>query len=119
MAEGPGARCGHSLVVLNETKVILFGGRGNDAHRQHIPKQFDIVEIDGVLEFSTLDSMPLSNIYSPDSELCQPVMTCVSLNSSSSGNNEVCSYSWHHLLHDGISPSDQAKVEAFSTCSQL
>ena len=109
---GPGARRGHSLVVLNETKVILFGGRGNDAHRQHVPKRFDIVEIDGVLEFSTLDSMPLNNIYSPDSELCQPVMTCVSLKNSSSENNEVCSYSWHHLLHDGISPSDQATVEA-------
>jgi len=33
MAEGPGERRGHSLVLFNDTKVILFGGRGNDAHR--------------------------------------------------------------------------------------
>eukprot|EP00984_Skeletonema_dohrnii_P023625 scaffold12719_cov103-Skeletonema_dohrnii-CCMP3373.AAC.6 len=35
LADGPNARRGHSLVLFNDTKLILFGGRGNDAHRVH------------------------------------------------------------------------------------
>ena len=64
MAEGPGERRGHSLVLFNDTKVILFGGRGNDPHRPHAPKRFDVVEVGSVLEFSTYDGMPLSKSYS-------------------------------------------------------
>ena len=111
LAEGPGERRGHSLVLFNNSKVILFGGRGNDAHRQHVPKRFNIVEEEGVLEFSTHDGMPLSSSYSPYSARCQPVETCVPLTSASSGNEEVCSYSWEHLLQNNPSPTEQAKIE--------
>ena len=117
MAEGPGERRGHSLVLFNDTKVILFGGRGNDAHRPHAPTRFDVVEVGGVLEFSTYDGMPLSKSYSPDSDGCRPVETCVKLVNSTTGNQEVCSYSWEHLLQDNPSPTDQAKIE--ETCGYV
>lgn len=117
LAEGPGDRRGHSLVLFDQTKLILFGGRGNDAHRPHVPKRFDIVEVDGVLEFSTHDGMPLSSIYSPDSPRCRPVETCVQLTNASSGNTEVCSYSWEHLLQANPNSNAQAKIE--ETCGYV
>ena len=111
LAEGPGARRGHTLVLFNQTKLILFGGRGNDAHRPHVPKRFDVVDVDGVLEFSTHDGVPLSTDYSPYSPRCQPVETCVPLTNASSGNKEVCSYSWDHLLLENPNSNAQAKIE--------
>ena len=56
-------RRGHSLVLMNESQVILFGGRGNDKHRPHVPQTFELVEIEGVLEFATHDNKPLSSDY--------------------------------------------------------
>ena len=111
---GPSARRGHSLVLYNETKVILFGGRGNDAHRRHVPKRFHVEEEQGVLDFTTHDGYPLSSSYSPDSARCQPVETCTPLQDDSSGSEEVCSYSWEHLFKDNPSPTKQAKIE--ETC---
>ncbi|KAL9184595.1 hypothetical protein ACHAXT_012565 [Thalassiosira profunda] len=114
LGEGPNERRGHSLVLFNESKVILFGGRGNDAHRPHVPRHFDLVEEGGVLEFATHDGKPLSDIYSPDSPLCQPVETCHPLTNARSGNAEVCSQSWDHLLQGDPTATEQAKVE--ETC---
>lgn len=111
LAEGPGERRGHTLVVYDNSKVVLFGGRGNDAHRKHVPKRFNAVEEGGVLEFSTHEGMPLSSSYSPDSEGCRPVETCVPLTNASSGNKEVCSYSWEHLLQGNPSPTEQGEIE--------
>ena len=112
LAEGPGERRGHTLVLFNQTKLILFGGRGNDAHRPHVPKRFDVDEVDGVLGFSTYDGVALSSSYSPDSPRCRPVETCVPLTNASSGNKEVCSYSWDHLLLENPNSNAQAKIEA-------
>lgn len=58
--------------------------------------------------------MPLSSSYDPTLEMCQPKETCVPLSQSSSGNDEVCAYSWEHLLRHNPSPSEQAKIE--ETC---
>ena len=102
-------RRGHTIVLYNESNVVLFGGRSNDAHRPHVPMTFDLVEIDGVLEFSTHDNMPLSSNYSPNNPRCQPVETCIPL-SDSENDNEVCSYSWEHLIHN-TSNNEQAKIE--------
>eukprot|EP00970_Alexandrium_tamarense_P006038 scaffold1012_cov189-Alexandrium_tamarense.AAC.23 len=88
--------------------------RGNDAHRPHVPSRFSVVDDRGVLEFSTYDGMPLSSSYDPTLEMCQPKETCVPLSQSSSGNDEVCAYSWEHLLQHNPSPSEQAKIE--ETC---
>ncbi|KAL7553832.1 hypothetical protein ACHAWF_017166 [Thalassiosira exigua] len=117
LGEGPSERRGHSLVLFNHSKVILFGGRGNDAHRKHVPSRFHVVEEEGVLEFSTHDGMPLSSIYNPDSPVCQPIETCMPLTNASSGNEEVCAYSWEHLLQDDPTPTEQAKIE--ETCGYV
>lgn len=99
------------MVVFNETKVILFGGRGNDAHRPHVPSRYNVEEDRGLLEFSTYDSFPLSSTYNPQSEFCRPILACVPLTNASSGSEEVCSYSWEHLLEHGPSPNEQARIE--------
>ena len=109
--DGLGDRRGHTMVLYNESKVILFGGRGNDAHLPHVPRRFDIVEEGGVLEFATHDNKPLSTNYSPDSSQCQPVKTCIPLTNSSSGKEEVCSFSWEHALQNITSSIDLTKIE--------
>ena len=101
-------------MVFNETKVVLFGGRGNDAHRPHVPSRYNVVEDRGLLEFSTYDDYPLSSVYDAQSAFCQPAQTCVPLSDASSGNEEVCSYSWHHLLGGELSPNEQTRIE--DTC---
>ncbi|KAL3794138.1 hypothetical protein HJC23_012845 [Cyclotella cryptica] len=111
LSDGPGARRGHSLVIFNKTKVVLFGGRGNDAHRKHVPSRYNVVEDRGLLEFSTYDSFPLSSSYDPESEVCKPMETCTRLKEASSGNEQVCSYSWEHLIENAHSPNEQERVE--------
>ena len=96
-------------MLYNESQIILFGGRGNDKHRSHVPQTFDLVEVEGVLEFATHDNKPLSSNYSPNNPRCQPVETCIPL-SDSENDNEVCSYSWAHLVHN-TSQNEQAKIE--------
>lgn len=40
---GPGRRMGHSMVLAgNGSRVILFGGRGNDIVREHIPRTYEV-----------------------------------------------------------------------------
>ncbi len=39
---GPGPRTGHTLNLRNDTKLVLFGGRGNNVLREHIPKTYEI-----------------------------------------------------------------------------
>ncbi|KAL7465153.1 hypothetical protein ACHAXS_005490 [Conticribra weissflogii] len=111
LANGPGERRGHTMVLFNESNIILFGGRGNEAHRPHVPTRYNIVDEGGVLEFSTYDGMPLSSKYNPHSPRCQPVARCVPLTNATSGNEEVCAYSWEHLLGDNPSESEQMKLE--------
>lgn len=113
LGDGPGERRGHSLVTFNKSKVVLFGGRGNDAHRRQVPKRFDVEEDGGVLRFSPHD-VPLSSDFAADSVKCRPIETCVPLTSASSGNEEVCSLSWEHLLQHGPSPTERTEIE--KTC---
>ncbi len=39
---GPGPRTGHTLNLRKDSKVVLFGGRGNDLLREHIPRTYEI-----------------------------------------------------------------------------
>ncbi|KAK1742930.1 kelch repeat-containing protein [Skeletonema marinoi] len=112
LADGPNARRGHSLVLLNETKLILFGGRGNDAHRVHVPRRFEVIEDEGVLEFAT-NEVPLSSRYSPES--CSPIKECTPLtnNDTLDDQDEMCTYSWHNLLQDNPNPEDVEEVCGF------
>jgi len=109
LSSGLGDRRGHTLVLYNESQVVLFAGRGNDSHRPHVPQTFELVEIDGVLEFATHDNKPLSSNYYPNNQRCEPVETCIPL-SGSEKDNEVCSYSWEHLIHN-TSQNEHAKIE--------
>lgn len=111
---GPGGRRGHSMVVWNDaksssSKVILFGGRDNEIHRPHLPKTYDLIEEDGMLEFTTYDERPVLPEF--DSNACQPEKTCVPLENASSGNNETCSYSWEDYLVDGLTPIQRERME--------
>lgn len=98
-AEGPRGRQGHSMVLWDDTKVVLFGGRDNQVHRPHVPKTFDIEDDEGLLSFATYDEKPVFDTY--DAEACQPVKTCVYLNGTE--DEEACSYSWDHELREGMS----------------
>lgn len=116
-----GERRGHTMVLYNASKVILFGGRGKDKHFPHVPRRFNLIEDEGgVVEFATHDNHPLSSDFSPESPQCQPIKTCLSLlfdrqedisGAETDENDEVCSYSWEHLLENNASVTEQAKIE--------
>ena len=53
-SSGPGGRRGHSLVVY-DTQLIVFGGRTEDSTRAHVPKTYEIQDINGSLEFISYD----------------------------------------------------------------
>lgn len=57
-ARGPGGRKGHSL-VLDGTRVILFGGRDDETRREHTPRTFDMQEVNGVRSFTTYEDHPM------------------------------------------------------------
>lgn len=52
LRHGPGLRQGHS-VVLAGTRLVLFGGRGQDKMRPHVPTTFSIGEREGELLFTS------------------------------------------------------------------
>ena len=60
------------LVVYNDSKIVLFGGRGNDAHRPHIPSHYNIIEDQGLLEYSTYDINSLISSFDHQSAFCTP-----------------------------------------------
>jgi len=107
---GPRGRKGHSLVVWNETKIVMFGGRDNDVHRHHVPKTFELVNDDEVLTFASYDGKPLLEEYDPT---CQPQVECFAVENQTNGQNETCSYSWDHMLKD-VPLNERQKVE--ETC---
>jgi hypothetical protein len=56
--QGPRGRKGHSM-VLDGTRVILFGGRDDETVREHTPRTFDIQEIAGVRSFNSYERLPV------------------------------------------------------------
>lgn len=98
---GPSARQGHSLVLYNNSKVLLFGGRDNDIHRPHVPMTFEVKENDGETDIVSYATEPLSSLYDP--ETCEPKKEYCwlpSLNKTLTQalDQEDCSYSWQHIL---------------------
>ena len=91
-ASGPRGRRGHTLTLYNKTKLILFGGRDNDMQRPHVPRTFELENLNGTLEFSTYEDKPVIPSYDPS---CEPEKICVTLTNSTSGNTEACTYSWN------------------------
>ena len=109
---GPRGRQGHSMVVWND-KVVLFGGRDNEIHRPHIPKNYDLVEDQGVFHFASYSDKPLLTEYDPT---CVPEMICTNLTNAASGNNETCSYSWQYVLDDSINGNGKNRVDKEESC---
>jgi hypothetical protein len=91
---GPRGRRGHT-VVLHGTKLILFGGRDNEIQRKHVPKTYNIVNKEGLLEFETYDETPVKTAYN---QSCKPIETCVPLDSPDpkTGETVTCTYSWDY-----------------------
>jgi len=140
--EGPGGRAGHTLLAIpNSTKLIMFGGRGNDKQVPHVPSTYELVEIDGKLEFTTYDAKPLykgqvSPTYEKDygqheDLICQPSATCISWSDGSveiiqlSSNEEVftlesnteemvCNFKWTHPHQSYL--SDEQEIEWERMC---
>mmetsp|Transcript_24240 Transcript_24240/g.48206 ORF Transcript_24240/g.48206 Transcript_24240/m.48206 type:complete len:1055 (-) Transcript_24240:30-3194(-) len=90
--QGPRGRRGHSLSMLG-SRLIMFGGRDNEIQRQHVPKTYNIIEVEGTLEFQTYEDYPVSSNYNAS---CKPIKTCIPLTDAESGNTETCSYSWSY-----------------------
>ena len=55
---GPRSRRGHSMVLYG-TRAILFAGRDNEGQRNHVPRTYQISNINGSLEFTTYDEEPV------------------------------------------------------------
>ncbi len=106
---GPRGRRGHSLVLWEETKIIMFGGRDNEIHKPDVPKTYSLINDEGLLTFETYDQKPVQEGYDPSS--CQPKKECVSLGNTKSGNNESCSYSWDHILMDDMTAAQRELKE--------
>jgi hypothetical protein len=61
----PRPRRGHSMVVFGK-KIIMFGGRGNEAFATHIPKTYNVEKVNGSIYFTTYDQKPVSACYDLD-----------------------------------------------------
>lgn len=55
----PRPRRGHSMVTTeyeDNTYILLFGGRGNDFKKRHVPKTYNIEKVNGTIIFTTYDN---------------------------------------------------------------
>ena len=93
-----------------------------------MPITFDLVENEGILEFSTYDSKPIRDVLlgtSPvtskeeteqqHTEMCHVKESCVNFtNLTTSGNTHACTYEWVHPLQHQM--SQQERYEWEETC---
>eukprot|EP01084_Bolivina_argentea_P291148 500364_1 len=112
---GPGPRTGHTLNLQNDTKLVLFGGRGNDVLREHIPKTYEITRHDGTFEFVSYDEKPVVDCTNVENGECsQEVesglyfndvwvndLTCDGTEFESSYSDGLCVHKGWELLHIG------------------
>jgi hypothetical protein len=70
----PRARRGHSLTWIRHMNgdkndgdyIFLFGGRGNDAQKEHVPKTYNVEKVDGQISFTTYTEKPVSPCDDPE-----------------------------------------------------
>jgi len=66
----------------------MFGGRDNEIQRSHIPRTYNIVNKEGLLEFETYDESPVKAAFN---ESCKPTKVCTQLtNTTAGGETEAC-----------------------------
>ena len=58
LPRGPGARRGHTMVLFN-TMILMFGGRSNEVQRNHVPKTYEIEDVNGTIDFVSYDKNPI------------------------------------------------------------
>ena len=73
---GPRGRRGHTMVLYNSTKLLLFGGRDNEHMKKHVPKTYEIEVVEGEFHFKTYDQQPVNPTYDVQ---CAPIETCTPL----------------------------------------
>lgn len=76
--EAPRPRKGHSLQkITTETQssefggailLVMFGGRDNEAAFEHIPRTYNVANVNGSIEFTTYDRKPVTACNDPDNE---------------------------------------------------
>lgn len=54
----PGGRRGHSMVLF-KNHIVVFGGRTDDTDVPHVPKTYEIEQINGKLEFKSYNEKPV------------------------------------------------------------
>lgn len=107
--QGPGPRRGHSLVLFNNSAVILFGGRNKDLYRSHVPRTYDLVKVHGVWKFRSYEDKPLNSNY--NATACIPVNTCFNLENSTNHDNQYCLSSWESHISDNMTFDQIAQKE--------
>lgn len=66
----PGPRDGHSMLLHNDTKLVIYGGRTNNVQYEHRPKKFNITFKDGKLVFESYHSVELTDCEGVESDRC-------------------------------------------------
>lgn len=69
---GPGARERHSFHLF-DNQVFVFGGRANDIVVPHTPKTYQIVNVNGTLQFETYDQKPVTECVNQTLEECYDI----------------------------------------------
>ena len=100
---GPRGRRGHTMVLYDDTKLLLFGGRDNEHKVQHVPKTYEIVTTEGEFQFATYTENPVKDTYDVS---CRPVKTCTPLDGVV-GTTETCTYDWPY---DGAESPEEIKA---------
>ena len=85
-------------------------------NRPHVPKTYELKDVDGQLEFATHDGKPLSPSYDPAS--CQPEIVCHNLTAEAKGNGtaahreeDICTYSWQKDMDREGAKDHRRKIE--------
>mmetsp|Transcript_17675 Transcript_17675/g.28625 ORF Transcript_17675/g.28625 Transcript_17675/m.28625 type:complete len:597 (-) Transcript_17675:1352-3142(-) len=87
-SEGPRLRRGHSLVIhKDQGRIILFGGRDNNILRAHNPKTYEVVEINGTLEFNNYDQNPVKECTAESSNTTGLEYSFTSTSQEKTANN--------------------------------
>eukprot|EP00602_Paraphysomonas_sp_CaronLab_P006179 CAMPEP_0185022774 /NCGR_PEP_ID=MMETSP1103-20130426/5476_1 /TAXON_ID=36769 /ORGANISM="Paraphysomonas bandaiensis, Strain Caron Lab Isolate" /LENGTH=939 /DNA_ID=CAMNT_0027554999 /DNA_START=122 /DNA_END=2940 /DNA_ORIENTATION=- len=58
LGELHGLEGGHSLVLAGDY-LLMFGGRGNEAQLEHVPRTYNVERLNGTIQFTTYEDKPV------------------------------------------------------------